>query len=807
MELVDGPTLDELIAASGPMPLEDALGVARQIAEALEAAHEQGIIHRDLKPANVKVRPDGTVKLLDFGLAKAMDHVAGPGRSRRESLNSPTVTIPAMTEAGVILGTAAYMSPEQARGRAVDRRADIWAFGCVLFEMLAGRRAFEGETVTDTLAAVVTREPDWSALPSTTPPHVRALLARCFVRDPRQRLRDIGEARIELERSQSTPDDVAVGREASRRSRATTWTPWIAAAACLALAAGVAVWATWRARTPEPARPIRFTIEPPQGTGFDIPGTIRSAGVATIAPDGQRLAILATAPGGRIWVRDLSALEAVQVRGTDFAFSPSWSPDGRSLLFFVPGELRIADLSASAVRSLGRTSSGRGATMNRDGVVLYAEEGTPGLRRLTVNGAIATAALEPDATRGDVVLQWPSFLPDGHRFLVLVVNSDPTKTAIHLGSLDSKQTRFLTPANSRATFAEPGFIVFARSNTLMAQRLDLERGETAGEPVTLAQQVAYNPTIRHAEFSVSDDGVLTYATGGLGDVPLGWFDRDGKKVGTVTGVSHIDISPDDTLVATDRLDSSGQRDVWVVDQKRGSNTRLTSSPVNDWVPAWSPDGTRVAFTSERETPGMGQIYVKAANGASPEELLLKTDRHKHHMDWSRDGATIVFEPFPDRSNADLWMLPLTGRREPKPVLTGPFIEAQPSLSPDGRFLAYASNESGVFEVYVLSFPSAGSRWPVSSSGGTQPLWRGDGKEMFYTGADGNVMALDVDLKTPTFGVARALFQGTVIGDNTTEHMAVTSDGQRFLMQDTRSTRQAGITIVLNWALSLGLNVP
>ena len=294
-----------------------------------------------------------------------------------------------------------------------------------------------------------------------------------------------------------------------------------------------------------------------------------------------------------------------------------------------------------------------------------------------------------------------------------------------------------------------------------------------------------------------------YASGGLADLRLGWFDRQGNRTGTIDAISHMDIALDNTRVAADRYDAqSTWRDIWVFDERRGTRARLTFSPQNDWVPKWSPDGTRIAFTSDRETPDIGQIYIRAADGSGNDELLLKTDEHKHHLDWSRDGKLMVFESEGNRSGTDLWLLPLDGSREPKPLLQGPFNESQPGLSPDGRYIGYTSNESGVYEVYVQAMPPGTGRWQISTSGGVQPLWRGDSREMYYLAADGRIMALDVDLKTPSFGVPKALFQSAVIGDSTTEHVSVTTDGQRFLMQDSASAARAGFTVVLNWLADL-----
>jgi Tol biopolymer transport system component len=804
MELVEGDDLAARIAR-GALPIDESLAIATQVADALEAAHEHGIVHRDLKPANIKVRADGTVKVLDFGLAK-------PGASSASVIdNSPTITSPVgMTAQGMILGTAAYMAPEQARGKVVDRRADIWAFGCVVYEMLTGGRAFAGETVTDLLAAVVSREPDWTALPPGTPAPVRTLLARCLVKDARQRLRDIGDARLELTRiiDNSSPE-VGMPPATPAASPIARWLPWTVAAASLVVAAAT-VFMTAR---PEPAAatPTRFVIPPPQGVGIDVPGTVRFAGVVTVSPDGQRVALLATAPGGRLWVRDLAAIQPTQLRGTENAQQPFWSPDGRSIGFFSQQRVRVVDLDTSMIRDVtsavgaGAAFNG-GGTWNGDGVIVFASP--DGLRRVSASGGESVAVTTLDKTRGDRVHTWPMFLPDGRRFLFHLVTADAQTSGTYLGSLDASETRFIVATTANVAYAPPGYLLYLRGSVLVAQPFDAERAELSGAPQPLLQQVAYNSTNRHAEFSVSRTGVLAYAVGGLDDARLGWFDRGGIKLGTVEATAHMDIAPDLERVAADRVDpQTGMRDIWVFDRRRGSRTRLTDSPQNDWVPKWSPDGTRIAFTSDREMPGLAQIYVKNADGSGPDQLLLKTDWHKHHLDWSRDGQLLVFESggtvgSAGTSQVDLWTVRLTGAAQPTPLLQGPYVEAQPSFSPDTRLIAYTSDESGALEVYVQPFPSLSARWQISTNGGIQPLWRRDGKEMYYLAADGKIMAVDVDPTVPSFGVPKALFQSGAVGDATTEHFAVTADGQRFLMQDTATAARAGFTVVLNWQADL-----
>jgi Tol biopolymer transport system component len=801
MELVEGPTLEERLNATGALPLDEALAIARQVADALEAAHEQGIVHRDLKPANIKVRPDGTVKVLDFGLAKALDNTTGSGDLNLA--NSPTITTPAMTTHGMILGTAAYMSPEQARGKPVDKRADIWAFGLVLFEMLTGRSGFAGETVTDTLAAVVTRDPEWSALPPATPPHVRRLLARCLIKDPRQRLRDVGDARLELD----PQAHAATAPPPDTRPAASAWArriPWVIAAGSLGLAAAVMLRPDVQPVDGGAARPTRFVVMPPESGALDVPGTMRTSGAVSLSPDGRRLAFLSTAPGGRLWIRDLASAEPTLIKGTEGAQLPFWSPDGRTLGFFGATGLRKIDLDTGTVHAVagGTVTGPRGATFNQAGTILFTDDTRRGIQRIMAGSTTAQMTTSLDASRGDRNHLWPTFLPDGKRFLFLVMTNEDATTGIYAGSLESKESRFVTQADSNVSYIHPGWLLFMRASVLLAQPFDVERGVTTGEPVTIVQQVAYNQTNRRGEFTASNTGVLAYALGGANTVRLAWFDRSGKNIGEVSGNGHMDISFDDTRVVADRFDpQNGMRDVWVFDQTRGAQTRLTFSPVNDWVPVFSPDAATVVFTSDRDTPNVAQLYQKATNGSGREELLLKTNSAKHHLDWSPDGRFLAFEQNGAEGVPDLWMLPMTGDRQAVPVMESPFREAQPSFSPDSKLLGYTSNESGVFEVYVQTFPLSGGKWQISTSGGTQPQWRRDGKEMYYLAADGKIMVVDVDLQKPSFGVPRALFQSSIAGDSTTEHYAVTSDGQRFLMQDS-ATLVRGFTVVLNWMADL-----
>ena len=802
MELVEGETLLDHLAR-GPIPVSDVLRLLPQLIDALDTAHEHGIVHRDLKPANIKVREDGTLKVLDFGLAKALDH----DLASTATDNAPTITTPAMTRAGAILGTAAYMSPEQARGKRVDKRADIWAFGAVVFEMLSGRRPFDGETVTDTLAAIVTKEPDWTALPADTPAVLRRLLVRCLVKDPRQRLRDIGDARVELASALEAPGQVVERGSSATRGGLRAALPWAVAAVAATLA--VVAWtrsADQTGASDEPPTAIRFTVPPPEGGVLAAPNSVRASGTFTISPDGRHLAILAEGAGGSLWVRPIDGLTARLLPGTEGAAHPFWSPDGRRLGFFTSTQLKNVDLETGAVQVVTDGVSGmNGASWSADGTILFSNSRRR-IARISASGGTATEILDYDAARGDSAHRWPEFLPDGRHFLLFIGNPDVSKRGVYIGALGSPTASFVVNADASALYSN-GRLLYMRGGTLFAQPFDVEPPALSGEPAIVVQNVALNTTSRRGEFSSSRTGVLAYRSASRSSSQVAWFDRSGTKTGNVGSASHVAIAPDDVRVAGDRTESPASgRDVWVFDERSGTRTRLTFSAGDDWVTEWSPDGTHVAYTSSRDTPGAAQIYMKSANGVGNESLLLKTDRDKHHMSWSPDGKHLAYEEAGEGDGFDLWALPLAPPGRPQPLLQNPHNEAQPAFSPDSRYLGYISNESGRFEVYVQAFPATGGRWQVSFEGGIQPRWRRDGRELYYLDSSGRIMALDVDLKAPRFGAPRPLFQTGLGGRDATEHFAVTSDGQRFLMMD-RESGQTAFTVVVNWPSLLGAAKP
>jgi Tol biopolymer transport system component len=794
LELVEGPTLADRITA-GPIPLDEALSIARQLALALEAAHEKGIVHRDLKPANVKLRPDGAVKVLDFGLARTFE----PAAASADAAQSLTLTSPAMTQMGLILGTAAYMSPEQAKGRPADKRSDVWAFGCVLFEMLTGQRAFAGEDVADTLALVLTKEPAWSLLPPETPPSIRRLLRRCLERDRSRRLADIADARLEIDEREN---EAKASAGSSGRGR---WLPWAVASGVLLLA--ILVFADLylrRAPVQTPAA-TRFLIDPPKNTEL--------RGSFAISPDGRRVALRGLCEGKvLLWVRDLESVAARSLAGTEEASSPFWSPDSRFIGFFAGGKLKKIEATGGPAQTLCDVpGAGWGGSWNAEDVIIFTSREGEALHRVSAAGGTPEPVTTLDTSRGEISHMHPHFLPDRRHFLYLVVSTQPENAGIRVGSLDSNDTKLLVNTNASGAYAPPGYLLFLRDRTLMAQRFDADRLAIAGAPFPVADDVdRLGPGARLALFSASRTGVLVYRRGSSDAGQLTWFDRHGKQLGTVGPVANYSVqrlSPDERrVVFTGAAPQGGNYDIWLMDLARGNPTRLTFEPSAEHNPVWSPDGSRILFTSERD--GAANLYQSAASGGGAEELLVKSDFGKLANDWSLDGRFILYTELNPKTSVDLWIFPLAGERKPFPFLQTPFDERQGRFSPDGRWIAYASNESGAWQVYVRSFPTSSGQWQVSTNGGAQPQWRRDGRELFYVSADRKLMAVDVTAHGPTFdvGVPRELFVmhiSSISMPGPRNIYTATKDGQRFLVSSLVGDPSASpTTVVLNWTADL-----
>jgi len=793
MEFVEGETL------AGPLPLETAVKYARQIAEAVEAAHEKGIVHRDLKPANVKVTPEGTVKVLDFGLAKALSDDPVPGSVQ----NSPTLSM-AMTQAGMILGTAAYMSPEQAKGKPADRRADIWAFGVVFYEMLAGGQTFSGETAAETLASVLKETISFDRLPADTPPAIRLLLARCLERDVRKRLQAIGEARIMLEGPMPVGDSgTEVPLQAEARS---TKTPW-AIAGVLALAlAGLAAWTWWPRPKPVEVGAVHFTVAPPEGA--TLTGNSSNATQVSVSPDGHYVAFVADESGrGRtLWVRALGSLSAQQLDRTEGARFPFWSPDSQTIAFFADGKLKRIPVSGGSPLVICDAPNPDGGTWNREGVIVFAPDANSPLHRVPAAGGVSTPVTTLDKTQQETAHIWPQFLPGGQRFLYW---AGGTKGGIYVQSLGSSQRTFLLATPGRAVFAS-GFLLFLRDSTLLAQHLDLKSLRLEGEPVSVAEDIRSGASNGRNGFSISENGVLAYRSGGTsGNVQVSWYTREGKPAGTALPAGdypQIELSPDDKRLVVERTSSgSGGSgiDLWLLDLATGVFSRLTSGPDSERDPLWSPDSHSVIYTvPDGKEPGIRQVVIGAAD--TP---VFADGKANQLDDWSRDGKLLVYHT---QGGNDISILPLSGDRKPKVVFPTTFQKNQVRLSPDGRWVAYMSLESGQPEVYLAAFPSFTDRRQVSAGGGLMPRWQKDGRELYYIAFDRRVMAVEIKAgSTLETGAIKQLFRlqpGTAIS-STGYTWAVTSDGQKFLIREVAGTTNAGaiepIHIVIDWPAGLG----
>jgi eukaryotic-like serine/threonine-protein kinase len=777
LELVEGETLAQRIS-KGALPVEEALAICRQIAEGLEAAHEKGVIHRDLKPANVMITEEDKVKVLDFGLAKALSEEA----QSIDSSQSPTLT-EAMTRPGVILGTAAYMSPEQAKGKAVDKRADIWAFGCILYECLTGKRAFDGETVTDTLASILKAEPDWNALPRMTQPSVGFALRRCLEKDVSHRFRDAADIRIQIEEIRYTAELPVSGNR-----------PWPvriwASTAILALVAlAVLGFLYFGGRTP--AEMIQFHIP--------VPPMLNEYGMA-ISPDGRTLAFLARSSRSvpALFVREIGSVAPRQLDGTEGAEHPFWSPDSSSIGFFAEGRLKWVEASGGLPRDICAAASSWGGTWNQSGIIVFSAVQGP-LYSVSAAGGEPTAITALDNSEKEQGHYLPNFLPDGQHYLFTSYRGGSTRH-IYLGSLGSKaKTRLLTDV-AMAAYAKPGYLLFYRGKTLFAQPFDARKLLFAGEPVGIADNLLVD---RYGvpSFGISQTGVLIHRSGaGYAQSQFFWVDRKGNRLGSAgdPGMYQetFDLSPDGKKIAIAQIDpGTSKSDIWIIEwEKRNVPTRLTFDGAVSAV-AWSPDGLKVGYSSSRK--GNSDIYEKQSSGIGNEKLLVDSSKDAWAEDWSKDGKYIAYDL---GMPTDLFVVPLFGDRKPFPIVQSPLNQDQSHFSFNGKWLAYGSNESGTWQIYVDSFPAVDQKRQVSTSGGAQPLWSQDGKELYYLSLDGKMIAVDIRVGAGIeTGAPHVLFDtGLSVGPNLDQY-AVSPDGNRFLLLlPAEESATTPITVVINW---------
>ena len=830
MELVEGPTLADRIA-HGPIPIDEALPIAKQIAEALEVAHEQGIIHRDLKPANVKVREDGTVKVLDFGLAKVPESRGAV----RDATLSPTMTSPAlMTGVGMLLGTAAYMSPEQARGRPADKRSDIWALGCVLYEMLTGRRAFgsvvsgfsrtftgadeaqshDDAGVADTLAAVLRATPDWTALPRDLPSNVRTVLERSLEKDRRARIPDVSVIRFVLE-SRAEPQFSSSG---SPRTSS-----WVAVGATALIAGVVAAGVTWLAMRPDapaPIQPFRFALIPPSDQIFTLNAADRAL---AISPDGSR--VVYAVGQGELRVRSADRLEAESLPGITGARAPFISPDGRWIGFFEGAELKKVSIDGGPPISLTpHSGTPRGGSWGPDGTIVFATGSTTsGLLSVSADGGEAVVLTRPDSARGELDHLFPFVMPNGRGVVFTASRVGPELQLMAL-DLTTRQQKVLIRGASGAQYISTGHLIYALGGKLHAVPFDPERLEIVGEGVALAEPITVLP-IGVAAFSVSRTGTLVYipaAANGLavGARTLVWVDRKGREEplsATPRRTYSVPrLSPDDRQLAL--LSAEQDLDLWMWDIARRTLRRLTIDPGQEAMPAWTPDGQRLIFSSAQSGPP--NVFWMRASGAGQPERLTTSPNTQYPMAIAPDGKLGVLLEQKNTGN-DLMLLRLpepsgnapSGKATVEPLLATMFNETNASISPDGRFLAYQSNEDGQMQVYVRPFPNVNDGiWPISTNGGRVPVWARNGKELFYAELDGTIMAVPVRT-APTFtaGNATKLFRWPTLDlPSPARNYDVTRDGQRFVMikepdgtgSDSARAPASTIVMVVNWIETL-----
>ncbi len=792
LEYVPGDTLAERIT-HGPLRLEEALSIALQVADAVAAAHEKGVVHRDLKGGNIKITPEGKVKVLDFGLAKAVGSEVPDQRTTA-------------TEPGKIIGTPAYMSPEQARGDPVDHRSDIWSFGCVLYEMLTGRVPFEGKTTSDTLANILSKEPDWQVLPQTAPANIQVLLRRCLTKEPRRRLQHIGDAAIEISETLNLPviappvTCVPVG--AARPKRLERAAPW-ALAGLMSLIAGAALWTSVRSRPSPPQSAVRFPLSLAQN---HVPNEV------IVSPNGDRLVYVVIVGATRqLFVRELGQIDVKELPGTKNASSAFFSPDGQWVGFFAGGQLNKLFLDGGKPIRLCAAANPMGGCWGADGMIYFSPEITGGLWKVSADGGEPEQVTTPDREKGEFGHWLPEVLPGGGDLLFTIWNTALSDARVAVLSQETGKWRTLVIGGSNARYSPTGHLLYAQSGALVAAPFDLKQLKV-GEPHPVLEGLMQNPSSGYAPFSFSRDGLLCYVRGGewLARRQLVWVNRQGKveRLPLPPGAYGIPcLSPNGQCLAFTKFEG-GHSNIWVHKFASGTTTQLTFKSSN-FYPIWTPDGARLTFTTYRAGPF--QVYSMAADRSSTEEPLLTGPNDQTANSWSPDGKVLLFTKTNPATGNDVLCFCTEDTNSPRPLLHESYSEYNAVFSPDGRWIAYESDQEGRAEVYVTPYPAPREKFKVSTDGGSEPLWSHDGRELFYRNGD-KVMVVTVDANSSRFDIAKppeTLFEGQYSRAEFVPNYDIAPDGQRFLMikENEEQPSAAQLILVLNWFEELKRLVP
>jgi eukaryotic-like serine/threonine-protein kinase len=813
MEHLEGETLADRLHR-GALALDEALKIAIQVADALDKAHARGIVHRDLKPANIMLTKNGP-KLMDFGLAKP-----APGLSSASGVSPLTPSTPTMsmaslsasasplTQKGTVVGTFQYMAPEVLQGAEADARSDIFSFGCVHYEMITGRRAFEGKSQFSVLGAILDKEPERiSVLQPSSPVRLDETVRLCLAKNPEQRYGCMHDVEIQLKALAEAGSGVSPA-ESLKPGPSRSPLPWLVAAGAVLIALSVGVAYLFQAPNAPPV--VRSYILPPTGAAFVT--MVASSGPPVLSPDGMRLAFTARDDKGKIllYVQPLASLAAHPLTGTDDAMYPFWSADSREVAFFAGSKLKKINASGGPPQTVCDAAVGRGGTWSREGVIVFTPSPAQALLKVSAAGGTPEPASKLDFARGENSHRWPSFLPDGKHFLFWARNAHGTQDhVLYVGELGSVQAKPLMKSETMAVYAS-GHLLFMRDQTLMAQPFNPSRLEVTGEPAPVAEHVAINGGTGRPLFSVSENGELVYQSGEMGGGwSLLWFGRDGKQMGSIPQTDRYFypvLSPDGTRLAVTLFGAQGTADVWVFDLKRGTSTRLTFGPAIQSSPVWAPDGNTIFYDSTSKGPA--HIYAKAADGSGSERVVLEVnDEVEVPLSFSPDGRYLVYQKraLSNMQNGfDLWVLPLFGDGKPFPIVQTSFDDVNGAVSPGGKWMAYQNNETGRMEVYVTAFPGGGAKWQVSTNGGVQAKWRRDGKELFFLDSANNLMAVDVDTsgKAVRLGVPHALFQAVSV-QRQAGAFDVTADGKKFLINSgNQKEGNEPFTMVQNWPAEL-----